>query len=176
VKAQYLLLKVIIGLIVHFSTHTVLALYAGANAGYHQVYIAGEKFYPASLRLHGGVWLWKGIGVEADIAAGITDDKSNRLTIDMPLTTSVYGRFQTTPDYGTITYLLLGYTSVELEGSLENNAFPGKERFSGGSAALGFMLPLSFHEGSSIGLEAGGHFVDNDIDIWNLSIGFHHEF
>ncbi len=150
--------------------------FAGFDVGYNRVKIADERFGPVSVRVRGGALFWRGVGVEVNLSTGVSDAEKAGLTLELPLIASIYARFQTPYETGLKAYLLLGVTTVELEGSQVNNGFPGRERFSGPSIALGLLEPLSFIQNTALSLEVSGHFVDSDIDMTNFSLGLQYEF
>ncbi len=171
-------LSVFLLFVVQQTTDPVYAVeyFVGGDLSYNRIEIAGEHFNPVSLRARGGAWLWRGVGVEADISAGVSDDENAGLKLELPLMASIYARFQTPYEAGLNAYILLGFTSVELDGQSVNDDFPGSERFSGPSVALGLLEYLPFMPDTSLSLEIAGHFVDSDIELINFSLGLQYDF
>lgn len=145
--------------------------YGGMDLLFTRLNIDDASFSPILGRVNGGLWLFKGIGIEAMLGGALKDDEDNRLTLDIPTLAGAYLRFQSPDDHGLKAYILLGYSQFELDGSLSHSAFPGKETFSGPATSVGLLHPLGAEKQFSLYLELSGYFVDEDLDFGGLALG-----
>ncbi len=147
--------------------------YAGLSAVAHRLEVSHTRFTPSSLRTELGYWLVTGIGLEARISQGVSDDEYHGLQLEIPQTFNLGLRFQSPASRGTRAYILLGGTALKLKGTSATQHYPGDETFTGGYAAIGLMqafIPARL----SVTLEYAQHFIDEDETIepgdWSLGI------
>jgi hypothetical protein len=152
--------------------------FAGADIAFNGIKIETETFQPISARARFGGWIWENIGIEVIAGGGVSDNDQAGLTLEASQITSIAARFQSPLDLGMKAYVLLGYAENEIDGTLENSDFPGKETFTGGMAALGGLWPLTKSQDLSLSLEFSGYLTDEDHDIaiGSLSLGLLYDF
>ncbi len=173
--ARFFRRRILIGLLAGLFAATPVAadtrMFGGADLQYGMLGVGGETFNPIQLRADVGLWLRKGIGVQAMIGGSVNDDSFNDLTLDAPSLAALSLRFQSPEDLGMKAYALVGYSRFELDGALGKGNFPGRETFTGPSVSLGLLRPLGERRLWSLSAELAGYFADNDVSFGGLSLG-----
>ena len=147
------------------------APYGGIDLAYNRLNIGDASFTSPLARINGGIWLFKGIGIEAMLGGALQDDKDSGLTLNIPVIGAAYARFQSPQDLGMKAYVLLGYSQFKMEGSVNHSNFPGKETFSGPAAAVGLLHALDKAKQFSLYLELAGYFAHDELDFGGLALG-----
>ncbi|WP_049630850.1 outer membrane beta-barrel protein [Cellvibrio sp. pealriver] len=162
----------------------LIAYSASAQAVYTKIKASGESFSPSLLQLKGEVaftdGLMDGIGLQALIAAPMSDAKENNLTMDVKQQSGIYLTL-TSPDTqpeDLKVSVLLGYASTELETNLPSlgNLAKNKDTFSDFSYGVSLQDRIMRNKNFYWTLDYLRYYKDDHLTIDGFGLGVTYAF
>lgn len=159
-----------------------LVFHASGQAVYTQVKASGETFSPTLFQLKADIeftdGLMDGIGIQGMIAAPMTDDKLNDMTLKIAQQSGIYLTLtnpDTQPEDLKIS-ILLGYASTEIETQLPSIKVNNKDAFS--DFSYGFTLQDRIVEGHAFywTLDYLRYYKDDNLRVDGLGLGVTYAF
>ena len=150
--------------------------FVGINAGVFDVDLNEQSYFPRQVHLNAGVWLREGIAAEVHWGADAGEDTNDGLAISANSYQGVYLRWQSPQLRLARAHILSGYSWLELEGSIDDTDFPGRERFSGPALGVGLSLALTPTSPWSIGLAYTHHFLEDDMKTESIHAAIQYDF
>lgn len=159
-----------------------LAFHVSGQAVYTRVKADGETFSPSLFQLKADIEftnnLMDGIGLQGMVAAPLSDDKANGLTLEITQQSGLYVTLtnpETQPEDLKIS-ILLGYASTEIETLTPSLNDKYKDTFSGFS--YGFTLQDQILEGKPFywTLDFLRYYKDDDLRVDGLGLGVTYAF
>lgn len=128
------------------TSHAALTLEPYAGVGYEgqRISIGDEDFDASQLKLHAGLWLWQGIGIELELGKGLSDDTQNTLKLEHTRMLRYGVRLMTPPSpSNTVLYVLLSGATATLDMHTGELAEPGENDFDGYHTAIGMGTQIT---------------------------------
>lgn len=165
-----------IALLLPLSSASAGSLFGEINYEMQYFDIASQSFTPQMISGTVGVWLLKGIAVEATYGASLRDDTENGLSLETSQLGSVNLRFESPNRRGATAYILLGSVRFKLEGSQADSSYPGTETFDGYHVGVGVNQYFPNLPNTALNLSAHHYGVDEDFDSYGVRAGLRHDF
>lgn len=161
-----------------------LAFHASGQAVYTQVKASGETFSPALFQLKADIeftdGLMDGIGIQGMVAAPMSDDSANGMTLEIAQQSGVYITLtnpDTQPEDLKIS-ILLGYASTDIETLLPNLGEAGSNKDTFSDFSYGFTLQDRIVEGKPFywTLDYIRYYKDDNLRVDGLGFGVTYAF
>ncbi|MCB1755271.1 MAG: hypothetical protein KDJ38_07100 [Gammaproteobacteria bacterium] len=150
--------------------------YGDVAAEVYDIRIDGQSYFPRQLKISAGHWLLRDIGLELHAGSSIGSDSSDGFELETAAYQGVSIRWQSPRRFIAKAYILTGYGRLQLDGSLDDTGFPGKEWFSGPVLSLGLIFPFSERSGWNAGLSYNHYFLEDDLKIEGINAVLRYEF
>jgi opacity protein-like surface antigen len=95
--------------------------YGSVFLGWQSTSIDGSSFDTRLANVAGGVWLWEGIGVEAEFGFGYSEDSISGLRLEIPAQTMVNLRLESPPTSGYSAFVQAGVAHTEIDSRFATN-------------------------------------------------------
>jgi len=103
------------------SGRAVERFYGSAFLGWQTVSVNDSSFDARMANAAFGVWLWEGIGLEAEFGTSFTDDSIADLRLDVPTQLMLNLRLESPPTSGYAAYVQLGAARTEIDSRYTTN-------------------------------------------------------
>jgi len=155
-----------------------ISLYGEAHLGAGGVRHSDLDFYPSFGSFSAGIFLFKGIGIEAFADKPLSSGKRDVFKMDVSQASGVAARFQSPPNRGLQAYILLGYVDFTLEQieSVQGDERKVVQNFEGVRVSVGVQQRLRFVKGLLFGVEYRNYYADSGVSVDGLSAGLRFEF
>ncbi len=154
------------------------SFYGELRLGAGGVRHSNTDFFPGYGGLTGGFFLTHNIGVEAFVEFPLGVGAERGFDVRIPMASGVAARFQSPSVNGVEGYIVLGFTTFELE--QENRNDPAARTitgdFTGVRTSIGVQQHLSLFPGFLVALEYRNVNTDSGITTDGLSLGLRVEF
>lgn len=152
-------------------------LYGEARVGAGGVRHSELDFYPRYGSFSAGVFLFKGIGIEAFVDTPISAGESEVFKLEVTQAAGAAVRFQSPAQRGLQAYILLGYVDFTLK--QQEDGLVGrrvvKQSFGGGRVSVGLQQRLKMINGLIFGVEYRNYYADSGITVDGISFGLRYE-
>ena len=156
-------------------TAAAVDIYAGADAAYVNVPVAGVDLGGLALKFRGGATLSSGWGFEIQSLFGLRDDSVGALNLETDNVTAALLRFETNPGGDFRFFAVAGYATTSL--SVDGVDADGlDDRFSGFAFGFGAQERIAWLPRTTAVLEANSYFQDSNVDVWSVSFGLRYDF
>lgn len=163
---------------------TSLVFHASGQAVYTQVKAEGESFSPPLFQLKADIEFtggnMDGIGLQGMVAAAMSDDEANGMTLDVTQQSGIYITLtnpDTRPEDLKVS-ILLGYASTEIETFLPSLGENAKHKDTFSDFSYGFSLQDQIVDGEPFywTLDLIRYYKDSDLRVDGLGLGVTYAF
>lgn len=138
------------------SGRSVERFYGSAFLGWQTVSVNNSSFDARMGNAAIGVWLWEGIGLEAEFGASFTDDTISGLRLDVPSQQMLNLRLEGPPTSGYAAFVQLGAARTEIDSRFTtNSAVAGRGGLSSSLTGVHLGIGMVLHINRWLVADAG---------------------
>ena len=155
---------------------TYAEVYAGLETGAVFVEVDGTNFRPITAGVNVGFRQKDGYGVGFIGRTGITSDDESGVELELNYQASLYANMR--KPFSDRAYLSLGvgYTTTQLDSSLNGSDFPGTQDYNGPAFRASLEESLKSYQDVILSLSYEYHYLDSEVAIQSANLGVSYEF
>lgn len=149
--------------------------YGSVFLGWQSTSIDGSSFDTRLANVAGGLWLWEGIGVEAEFGFGYSDDTISGLRLEVPVQTTLNLRLESPPTGGYSAFVQAGFAHTEIDSRFTTNtAAAGRGSLSSSLTGFHAGVGLALHVNRWLVADAGFSRLlyedDSGVNLFRLGV------